>query len=67
MTKLILALRAGAALMLAAGIPAARADTSCTGIPTGRAAQLASSENAALNSASDNSTASAASIKYRSS
>jgi hypothetical protein len=36
MTKLILALLAGGALMLAAGIPAARADTSCTGLMTGR-------------------------------
>ena len=35
MTKLILALLAGLALMPAAGFPAARADTSCTGTMTG--------------------------------
>lgn len=35
MAKLILALLAGVALMLAAGGPAARADTSCTGLMTG--------------------------------
>jgi hypothetical protein len=35
MAKLILALLAGVALMLAAGGPAARADTSCTGLITG--------------------------------
>jgi hypothetical protein len=35
MTKLILALLAGGALMLAAGIPAARAETSCTTTLTG--------------------------------